>query len=172
MMRKLLTRWLAVGVLGLGIAAGSAGASTYAIGDLTALGSHSGASATFAAGASFSDSWTFTLSGGTNLFTGFFSSVFTPQSGFISPLTIVLSGPGGSMTSWSVVTSPGASGVQFSLYTASLPAGSYSLDIGGTAVRPASYSIDLTAAVPEPGHWQMLLAGLALIGGILRRRIR
>lgn len=171
MLRKLLTRCLAVAALAIGLAAGQASATTHALGDLTALGSYSGASGTFAAGAAFSDSWTFTLSGGANTFTGLFTSVFTPLSGLFGPLTVVLHGPGGSAP-WGIVTTPGSSGVQFSLFTGLLPTGAYSLDISGVAIHPASYSIDLAAAIPEPGHWLMLLAGMALIGTIIRRRAR
>ncbi len=34
----------------------------------------------------------------------------------------------------------------------------------------AQVAIDITSAVPEPGEWAMLLAGLGLMGAIVRRR--
>lgn len=169
MLRKLLTRYLAVAAIAFGLATGNASATTYAIGDLTALGSYSGGSASFAAGSAIGDSWTFTLSGGPNAFVGLLSSVFTPLTGMISGLTVTLYGPGGTMP-WPVATTPGPGGVQYAVYSGTLPVGAYHLDIGGTAVHTATYSIDLTAAVPEPGQWLMLLAGVALLGVIVRRR--
>ena len=48
------SRILAIAALALGLTAGNASATTYSIGDLTALGSYSGASGSFAAGASIS----------------------------------------------------------------------------------------------------------------------
>jgi hypothetical protein len=169
MLRKLLTRYLAVAAIACGLFAGNASATTYAVGDLTALGAYSGASGSFAAGAAISDSWTFSLSGGPNTFIGFLSSVFTPFTGMISGLTVTLHGPGGSI-SWPVFATGGPSGVQYALYSGTLPVGSYHLDVTGTAVKTAAYSVDFTAAVPEPGQWLMLLAGIALLGVIARRR--
>lgn len=170
MLRKLLTRYLAVAAIACGLAAGNASAATYAIGDLTAAGTFSGGTPTIPVG-SFSDSWTFSLSGGPNTFVGFFSSLFTPTAGLLSPLSIILHGPGGAMP-WSVSTSVGSYGAQLSFFSATLPSGAYHLDIVGTATHPASYSVDLAASVPEPGQWLMLFAGIALIGTIVRRRAR
>lgn len=170
MLRNFLTRYLAVAALACGLAAGNASAATYAIGDLTAAGSYSGGTPTIPAGA-FSDSWTFSLSGGPNTFVGLFTSVFTPFAGLISPLSVVLHGPGGSIP-WSVSTSAGPVGAQLSFFTGTLTPGPYHLDVSGTATHPATYSIDLTAAIPEPGQWLMLFAGIALIGAIVRRRAR
>ena len=170
MLRKLLTRYLAVAAIACGLAAGNASAATYTIGDLTAAGTFSGGTPTIPVGA-FSDSWTFSLSGGPNSFVGFFSSVFSPSIGLFSPLSIILHGPGGAMP-WSVTPTVGSGGVQLSFFSATLPSGAYHLDISGVATHPASYSVNLAAAVPEPGQWLMLFAGIALIGTIVRRRSR
>ena len=170
MLRKLLTRYLAVAAIACGLAAGNASAATYAIGDLTAAGTFSGGTPTIPAGA-FSDSWTFSLSGGPNTFVGIFSSVFTLSTGLLSPLSITLHGPGGAMP-WSVSTSVGSYGAQLSFFSATLPSGPYHLDISGVATHLATYSVDLVASVPEPGQWLMLFAGIALIGTIVRRRAR
>ena len=165
------SRILAVAALAFGLTTGNVSATTYNIGDLTALGSYSGASATFAAGASINDLWNFTLSGGPNSFIGLLSSVFTPWTGMISGLSATLYGPGGASIPWTVVTTPGGSGVQYAYYDgAPLAAGAYSLAVTGTAVNPTSYSLDLTAAIPEPGQWLMLFAGIAMLGAMVRRR--
>lgn len=52
-----------------------------------------------------------------------------------------------------------------------LPAGSYTVWIQETAVGSVSYALDLTvAAVPEAPTGMALLAGLAMLGAVLRRR--
>ncbi|MCK6384188.1 MAG: FxDxF family PEP-CTERM protein [Rhodocyclaceae bacterium] len=164
------SRILAIAAFALGLTAGNASATTYSIGDLTALGSYSGASGSFAAGASISDAWNFTLSGGSNSFVGLLTSVFTPFTGMISGLSATLYGPGGMAIPWSVILTPGGYGVQYALYGGTLPVGAYSLAVTGTAVHATTYSIDLTAAVPEPGQWLMFFAGIAMIGAMVRRR--
>ena len=55
-----------------------------------------------------------------------------------------------------------------------LAAGSYVLEVGGTTAGPASGNFGgtisfVTAPVPEPSTGVMLLAGLALIGAMVRR---
>jgi hypothetical protein len=59
--------------------------------------------------------------------------------------------------------SPGASSVDFFSIN---PDGSYLFDNGTFAVRP----VDLTAPVPEPSTWAMLILGFASIGFVAYRR--
>ena len=61
--------------------------------------------------------------------------------------------------------SPGASSVDFFSIN---PDGSYLFDNGTFAVRP----VDLTAPVPEPSTWAMLILGFASIGFVAYRRSR
>lgn len=54
--------------------------------------------------------------------------------------------------------------------TAPLPAGIYSIWVQETG-GPASYVLDLhVTAVPEPGAWVTMLAGLAALAGLRKRR--
>jgi hypothetical protein len=58
------------------------------------------------------------------------------------------------------------------LLTDPLPAGAYSASLAGTATAGDTYAITLSAAVPEPGAWMLFAAGVALLGVIVRRRLR
>jgi hypothetical protein len=57
--------------------------------------------------------------------------------------------------------------------TAPLGAGDYTMFLSETAAV-VGYNMDFAVSsispVPEPGEWAMLLAGLALVSGIARRK--
>lgn len=165
------SRFLAVTAVAFGLTAGNALATDYNVGggatpgDLTLIGNWSGGTGTFAG--AFSDSWKFSLSGGSNDFSGLLTSTFTTKSGSISWTSIVLNGPSLSIP-WTLVTP--APGFQYANYSGSLPTGLYSFDVSGTGTSSSSYSVDFAAAVPEPSQWLMLFAGIALLGATVRRR--
>jgi hypothetical protein len=141
---------------------------------LSAFGASAGATTisgavTHPAGATFSDSHPFSLSGISNVGTLILGFNFAPYFG--TDLTSVsVSGP--ASYSWS---GHSTSGLSFSLPGS--PGGDYSLNIGGTtsstAIGGGGYSYTLSISpVPEPGEWAMLLAGLGVIGMVARRRSR
>lgn len=72
----------------------------------------------------------------------------------------------------SLVINPGSSVLVLTDYV--LAAGEHVLTIGGTAGGNASYSgtvnFALSAAVPEPATWAMMVVGVAAIGMTMRRR--
>ena len=163
-------RWLAVLAVGLGLGAAEAQATTYNIGDLT--GSAYANVFTFANGAAIDDTFNFTL-GSSSSFTGILSSITLSNFVGISNFMLSLTGPGGLNMSFS--PSSTASGPVIFTGDLSLPAGGiYAANLTGVATGTSGgiYSAILAAvpAVPEPSEWMMMVAGLALVGFMAKRR--
>ena len=126
------------------------------------------------AGASFADIFNFTV-GGTN-HTILASAVGTaddgtPTTGLISNLTLDLYAGSGA-TGSALQTHVSADGSLIDLATV-LASGDYSARISGVANGEVGGGFQFSiAAVPEPAEWMMLLAGLAVVGFMARRKTR
>jgi hypothetical protein len=127
----------------------------------------------------FSNSYELTLPESTSglLFGGGYSLSFAPNSTFgnIADFTISLAQDVGG--SWvTALTQPVlASAAGFGISLGSLTAGDYKLTFAGTAPAVGQgtgfYSAALTVSpVPEPESYAMMLAGLAVMGAIARKR--
>jgi hypothetical protein len=161
-------------VAGMAVSSGAVQANTYDLGTLTNGLTLGGAMHTGAG--SFSDVFTFTLTSLSNVDFSGFSKAFTMEMysvgasidlGAVSFKKFSLTTPAGTIGS-------STSGHSFSFGGESLAAGTYSLGISGkTTGFGGIYGVGLnTAAVPEPGEWAMMLAGLGLVGVVARRRNR
>jgi hypothetical protein len=133
----------------------------------------------FAAGvSSFSDTVLFSLSTAGGLVTTAFSNWPVPTAG-LRGLTLELFQGASLLASAgpSAVVVPGGGIPAFTLesLTRTLAAGDYRLVLSGT-VRPDggfyawNLSTTAVAPVPEPEQWAMLLSGMALVLGVVRRR--
>jgi hypothetical protein len=110
------------------------------------------------------------------------SRLFSADRSFIDVFNFSLSGPAAVSFDWSSggiadlkLTAPDGIGVAAPaslLVTDHLAAGSYSASLAGTAGAGDTYALTLSAAVPEPGTWMLLLAGAMLLGVIVRKRLR
>lgn len=115
----------------------------------------------------------------TNPFSTSFS--FMTDSAYTANFRATTSTPGEILTS-GLLTGPGlGAGLTFgglntqviSLLGVNLLAGStYTVAIGGSGVSGAAYTGNgtLTAAVPEPATWAMMLLGFGAMGMVVRRR--
>jgi hypothetical protein len=136
------------------------------------------ASASFArtvAAGSFMDSWSFNLgtpsivaASATNVeitFGGFSFGGISDFAATLNGVPLLLQSLGSSANGVTVTTQVLAGGT-------SLPAGTFSLMVSGTAaVGGASYGGNLVATpVPEPETYAMMLAGLGALGFLARRR--
>lgn len=141
---------------------------------LAAAGQH-----TLTATGAFTDTWTFTTD--ETLIDVSFSAVSSysqyPSSGFIDILKGDISG--GSISGTQAMSGPtyscvvaGCQGFQHLDYSfASLDAGTYTMVITGDANSTfTSYGTSVTAAVPEPETFALMLAGLGVIGFVAARR--
>ena len=129
----------------------------------------------------FLDQWNFTLDSTANVSSIAAAINFTDPAGLsvlfgISNLQVnLLSNPavGAPLVSWLTVTTPvvGLQQVVALIPTSPLLNGDYMLQIRGTLVAPGSYSGSLIAsAVPVPDTLPMLVAGLAVMVWLGRRR--
>jgi hypothetical protein len=107
-----------------------------------------------------------------------------PHTNLLNKVSYSLNTTGNTFTSFtSLNTVPSQSPATLSLGT--LASGTYYLDIKGTWAKPDRLSENsyltkpsisfygtptITAAVPEPGEWAMMLAGLGMMGFVVRRR--
>jgi hypothetical protein len=110
------------------------------------------------------------------------SRVFAADRSFIDVFNFSLSAPAVVSFDWG---STGIGGLKLGapegvsvlgagslLVTDALPAGAYSASLAGTASAGDTYEMSLSAVVPEPAAWMLFLAGFALLGVIVRTRLR
>ncbi|SDP79048.1 PEP-CTERM protein-sorting domain-containing protein [Rhodoferax sp. OV413] len=157
-------------------------AATTNVGVLTALGSTGyDTPVTYSAG-SFSDSFTFSTTGGTNIFSVLAVKNSLTTASLLDPFTAVLTSLGGLTTYLTYSTAINSATNSFSqslYYTGNIAADTYTLTLSGGANNASSFSLlmsasslspDITTPVPEPETYAMMLAGLGLIGAVVRRR--
>jgi hypothetical protein len=126
-------------------------------------------------GATFSDRFTFTVTGTTgsslNAIVG--SSSSAPDVGLDITGFSVYRAAGDTLVSTGSVWHSGATDV-WTVYSDNLTAGSYYLRVNGNVVSDDSAAfggaVSLAAAVPEPETYGMMLGGLGLLGWLARRR--
>ena len=159
------TRLLGAAALALGLAAGNASATTFSAGTLTSAAYVN--SQTLPVG-SFLDTYNFSIGA---LPTALSSSVSIDLGGsgmpyflHISGLVLKLYDSGNNLLGTSLTGSP-------TFLNATLATGAYYMTVGGTADGSSggAYLFSI-AAIPEPGQWLMLLAGVAMLGVMVRRR--
>jgi hypothetical protein len=123
-------------------------------------------------GATFSDTFRFSLAGPSTFVSALTTLTFLPLVG-ISNFLLELQAPGGGSIS---TFAPTTIGVVSVIQTPQLTlAGGidYKAIVTGTVsgATGGSYTVNMAAApVPEPAEWMMLLAGLLVMGFIARRR--
>lgn len=165
-MTKKLKLWLAALVMGVGIAA-PAQAAIYNIGDLSGPAFFF-ESESFASGTAINDTFQFTVSAA-NTFVAILQSITLNPFFNISGFQLNLSGPG-LLASYT----PGMATPDFiSSGLLLITGGAYSANIVGTASGSLGgiYQIQMaTAPIPEPSEWMMMLAGLILVGFMVKRR--
>ena len=167
-----LTRLLGAAALALGLAAGNASATDYTF--LPPVSTSPMYVGFNHLTPSFLDNIQFTLGA-----LGTIGGSGTPVNLSIGPLSILnLAFTGGTVYS-GTIASPGSAVGSFVAqpggaytFTGSLtPFATYFAQLSGTTSGTAggSYAFAI-AAIPEPGQWLMLLAGVALLGVMVRRR--
>lgn len=162
--------------------AGSANAGIYIVGNLTSMGGDGYDSVISFPASSFSDVFTFNISSGDNTFSGAASKLSLKSTQLIDTFAANLTGPASFSQAWtySNISARGAQ-VQVLSYDGLLPSGSYELTLTGNPhnYKAGNYEILLsasapvvieTAPIPEPETYALLLAGLGLMGTIVRRR--
>ncbi|CAN7614280.1 FxDxF family PEP-CTERM protein [Rhizobacter sp. LjRoot28] len=150
-------------------AAGSSMAATFGLGDVTA-GQSVWFGNWFGKNQSFSDTFTFTLTGDSNTIGTIWDAEFLSRNDTtLTSVTLT----GGGLSSTIVDTTP----ADFSF--SNLMAGTYNLIVNGTVsghnlglYEGAGYAgrMDVAAAVPEPEAIAMLALGLGAVGFAARRR--
>lgn len=165
-MTKKLKLWLAALVMGVGIAA-PAQAAIYNVGDLSGPDFYFN-TASFASGAAIDDTYLFTVSA-VNSFISILQSITLSPYLSVSNFMLTMSGPGLLASFSPVLTSPDF----ISTGNLMLSGGAYSAHVTGMSTGSAGgiYQIQMaTAPIPEPSEWMMMLAGLILVGFMVKRR--
>jgi len=122
------------------------------------------------AGDTFTDKYTFTLTGSSTVVGDLLSYTGNAKNG-LDITNLALYGTSGLLLTGTQV-STGATDI-WQLSSATLGAGDYYLAVSGSAVSKSagSYSLGVTVTpVPEPETYAMLLGGLGLMGVVARRR--
>lgn len=162
---KLKKLFIAMALAVVGVANNFAAAGTTDLGALVSYNDNHqmGGSVSAPMTGPFDETYTFTINSGT-----IFNAVVTgwwgiDQSTFAATLN-------GTPLAFSSVANPGTSHLTLNGVTGS---GSYSLHVTGSVypAGSAQYGVAINA-VPEPETFAMLLAGLGLIGAVVRRRNR
>jgi hypothetical protein len=116
----------------------------------------------------FSDLFTFVVTKASSLS----SSILSSKSGDndVNFSLVQLTGPDGFVADYDEISS----GVfEFRTYGPNtIQAGTYTLSVQGTSTGIASYTGDFTlsAGVPEPATWGLMILGFGAVGGAMRRR--
>ena len=159
-------KFIAAGVLAA--ASFSASAATYDLGVLDPSGSDTLSAITtkFGANAQVDDFWTFELITPSSTSFGALQT-FSVIEGSIKNFAAVLMGHG-------QLTASSAPGSQSLSWVGQLAAGEYTVHVTGvTGLGKAAYLGSVSALpVPEPETYGMMLAGLALVGAVARRRAK
>ncbi|MDT8992582.1 FxDxF family PEP-CTERM protein [Curvibacter sp. APW13] len=153
---------------------GTAHAATYSVGDLTALGDPGYSQSTDFFAGTINDQYSFSISGGPNAFSSIASKLSLTIDQVITFASGQLTGPDAfvaNLTPW--VNSLGGFTVNGIGYEGLLKTGDYTLSLHGVSQKDGHYSVSMLAQpVPEPESIVLLMAGLGLIGGLIRRRNR
>jgi hypothetical protein len=169
-MAKKFRLWLAALVMGIGIV-GQADATPYIVGPFDGPSVYGNTSPIFANGAVISDTYSFSLTL-LNSFVSIAQSIIGPGENFsVSNFMLQLVGPGTNLLFSPTVAHPS----QIVTGVLALAPGDYVATVTGTATGPDGgiYGIQMATsvpAVPEPSEWMMMLAGLVLVGFMVKRR--
>jgi hypothetical protein len=151
---------------------------------LAALGSAPAAAATFSAGTLSTtpyiipDQFVLPSASFDDLLT--FSTLASPVSSVVSNISFTFPGGGFGISPFSAMLYAGSTGTGAGTLVASggstlnLTPGDYSIRFTGTATGASGglWSASVSAPVPEPHEWAMMLAGLGLVGFAASRKHR
>lgn len=148
-------------------AATGASATNYMLGDVTSAGGFSFASSSLSG--AFTDTYVFSIADMSDLSISV-TNAFTTSNGKIGSFAAMLSGPGMSDTSLSLMTA-GKMQVLSGDMSAAM-GGEYTLTLSGSAMGTGYYGgVASVSPVPEPETYGLMLAGLGVIGFVARRRL-
>jgi hypothetical protein len=148
---------------------GTANATNYNLGSLTAPDSAEGTSAVFAKNALINDNWSFTLLAPADA-SALVSRTFSKTTGAIGSFSAFMSG--GTLAAPVAFSLSSGSSFQNLDWAGALGTGVYNINVAGKAnAANTRYSVLLDVTpVPEPETYALMLAGLAAVGFVARRR--